>query len=123
MEKKVDLYGNVDFFFIHNYTAWLKMFNKKKETLVKLFSPRYCHFVCIFVSETHLVMISDGRLHVHYFNHGFLFIFLLFFPLHAGLFSLFKALIFTPGHRLPSSLHLILFPHLPVQKLTPFCFR
>lgn len=47
MEKKVDLYGNVDFFFIHNYTAWLKMFKKKKETLVKLFSPV---IVSLFVS-------------------------------------------------------------------------
>lgn len=121
MEKKVDLYGNVDFFFTQLHCMVENV--KKKETLVKLFFPHHCHFVCIFVSETHLVMISDGRLHVHYFNHSFLFIFLLFFPLHTGLFSLFKALIFTPGHRLPSSLHLILFPHLPVQKLTPFCFR
>lgn len=81
MEKKVDLYGNVDFFFYYTQLHCMveNVKEKKKETLVKLFFPCYCHFVCIFVSETHLVMISDGRLHVHYFNHGFLFIFLLFF--------------------------------------------
>lgn len=81
MEKKVDLYGNVDFFFftqLHCMVENVKKTNKQK-TLVKLFFPHHCHFVCIFVSETHLVMISDGRLHVHYFNHSFLFIFLLFF--------------------------------------------
>lgn len=50
MEKKVDLYGNVDFFFIHNYTAWLKMFKKKERNSGKASFPpllSVCLYLCI----------------------------------------------------------------------------
>lgn len=45
MEKKVDLYGNVDFFFTQLHCMVENV--KKKETLVKLFPPI---IVILFVS-------------------------------------------------------------------------